>query len=709
MEAVKRATLYTVLLLVILSVRAVAQVPDMKKQKNFADSVEAWADYCDFLLGYGDGAKEDYPGLIVAGKQGMQLFPKDSSKHQSLFSFYSGAGYEFTGELDSALVYYKVSEKYALKAKHIKRLMAVYKQLIGLGTAEGREVIANRMLKIADTAKSTERRMDVHATLYKYYRDKNQYEKAIHHNLELLHLRQDETRKSGYGESNFINTGVALTQIGDMYFRMGQQEKALEYFREALPYATNKYYDGAALLYNDILGLFLQMNEPDSARFYYNKIYGLMADGYDSKEALSYANRNYAEYYSEKGDNDKALEYGKKAYALSMADGGDVSMLESNTVMGKVYFTRKEYQNALKHLLAVPYEAREYDKESYNVLQLLKAECYAALGDWKNASIYYRDFAFTKDTLLSEAGKQNIAEMEARYQNKQKQQRINILDIENKLQAASIANARKQQVMLIGGIVLLSLILLLLYINYRNKQRNARILDEKNAALQEANKTKATLFSVISHDLRSPISQLYQYLQLQQHHPGLLDEEKKKMHSERISNATASLLETMEDMLVWSKTQMDRFVPASEQVAVNDVVKDTITLLSPDSEAKSLNIVNDTTPNALVWSDTNLLKIIVRNLLQNAIQYSLPGSAIYISAQQAPGVLALTLKDEGLGMSDELIATLKAGEKTLSSDKKGLGWALVMDMATSIGVSISIAKNHPQGTIITLTVPDRKA
>jgi signal transduction histidine kinase len=690
----------TLLIVFIFSTfRVMAKEPDLGRYKTDSAKIRVWADYCDVFLGNEEGSREDYPGLIGAGKRGMTLFKTDVAR--SLFSFYVGVGFEFSGiSSDSAYHYYKISEACAIKAKNSKRLLNAHKQLIGLGTNEQKEAIANRMLQMRDTTKSIETQLDISSALYKFYRDKNQYEKAIQYQIYALQIRKEMLRKPGNKEeepSNFINIGVGLTQIGDMYYRMGQPEKAMEYFREAIPY-TGRYMDGAALVYNEMLSIFLDKDLEDSAEVYYAKVYALKDEGYESKEAFSYANRSYAVYHTGKKDMDKALAYAKKAYQLSSQDGGDVTMLESNTVMGHVYHARKEYKNALVHLLAVPAEARDYDKESYNELQFIKAECYAALGDWKLATECYRDHAFTKDTLLSEVAKKNIAEMEAKFQNKQKQQSIDLLNAEKD-------NARKQRLLLIGGIVLLLTVLLLLYINYRNKQHNARIMDAKNAALYEANKTKATLFSVISHDLRSPISQLYQYLQLQKNNPDLLSEEMKQKHSERIGNATASLLETMEDMLVWSKTQMERFVPAIEEVQVHLLVQDTVSLLGPDIAAKELTIYNEIGKGLVVHSDTNLLKIILRNLLLNAVQYSTKGSDIELNAVQTEGGTTISIKDEGVGMSDDVIALIRSNDQNLSSDRKGLGWALIKEMAESAGATIDIQRNIPKGTIVILNVP----
>lgn len=692
-----RLTLLIILLL-LLPMLALSQKeePVLSNYKTLFAKRKAWIDHCDKFLGNGNGLLEDYPGMIQAGYKGLKLFKDDSSI--SYFSFYVAVGYEFSGiSNDSALLYYRLSEKHGNSARAPVRVLNAQKQLIGLGTDEEREAIATRMLRMHDTTRDQDTKLDILSALYKFYRDKNQYEKAIAYNIESLQIRKQLYKKRGQKEdaNNFINIGVELLQIGDMYYRMGQLDKALEYLREATAYTGKHYMDGASLLYNNMLAIFLDQGELDSANKYYQKINELKQDGYNSKAGFSHANRSYADYYMKHKDLDKALEYGKKAYALSMEDGGDVTIFQSNTVMGNIYFERKEYQNALTHLLAVPVEARDFDKETYNALQLIKAECYRALGDFQKASEFYRDYAFTKDTLLNEAGKKNIAEMEARFQNKQKQQQID--------------EAKKERIYLISGIVALLAILLLLYVNYVNKKRNARILDAKNAALYEANKTKATLFSVISHDLRSPISQLYQYLQLQKDNPELLSEEMKRKHSERISNATASLLETMEDMLVWSKTQMDRFVPAIEDVPVHLLIQDTISLLGPDIAAKALNVRNEIGHDTIVHSDTNLLKIILRNLLLNAIQYSTKDSTIEITAIQAESGTTIAIKDEGLGMSDEVIESLQKGDQNLSSNRKGLGWALINEMAGSIGASIDIRRNVPKGTIVSLSIGTGKA
>ena len=92
--------------------------------------------------------------------------------------------------------------------------------------------------------------------------------------------------------------------------------------------------------------------------------------------------------------------------------------------------------------------------------------------------------------------------------------------------------------------------------NQRNQQ-----LDELNNELSIANDTKAKLFGVISHDLRSPVSSIVQLLHLQKENPEHFNTELQNQYNERLNKASENVLETMEDLLLWSKSQMNNFTP----------------------------------------------------------------------------------------------------------------------------------------------------
>ena len=104
-----------------------------------------------------------------------------------------------------------------------------------------------------------------------------------------------------------------------------------------------------------------------------------------------------------------------------------------------------------------------------------------------------------------------------------------------------------------------------------------------NSQLDEANKVKARFFSILSHDLRSPIVNLVHFLHLQKDEPDLLSGEEQVKHRQNISDSAENLLNTMEAMLLWSKEQMENFRPNIKTIPVDnlfELMRETIFLRS---------------------------------------------------------------------------------------------------------------------------------
>ena len=118
--------------------------------------------------------------------------------------------------------------------------------------------------------------------------------------------------------------------------------------------------------------------------------------------------------------------------------------------------------------------------------------------------------------MMQESAKQNIANAEARYQNKTKQQKIQNLSTENTIKNIQISEAKKQRLFLISGLALVGIIGLLLFRQSQIRKKTNKKLQLLNQELDEANKIKARFFSILNHDLRSPDSTLIHFLHLQE-------------------------------------------------------------------------------------------------------------------------------------------------------------------------------------------------
>jgi signal transduction histidine kinase len=250
----------------------------------------------------------------------------------------------------------------------------------------------------------------------------------------------------------------------------------------------------------------------------------------------------------------------------------------------------------------------------------------------------------------------------------------------------------------------LALALGFLFWNFQIKRKANKTINDKNLVLeklntdlQEANQTKAKLFGIISHDLRSPISQVYQFLKLQELNPNLLDEKQKTDLSGKIQTATGSLLETMEDLLLWSKTQLSRFNTNLELVMIKPVVEQCLDLMKLNIDAKKITINLNIPSDYQLVTDSYFLQIIVRNLLQNAIKASPENSEIFINFENNGEISIL---------NSGSIFTQKDYENILNDPKKqenlsGLGLKLVDELSQKINakVTFEVLSNHTKVNI----------
>lgn len=280
---------------------------------------------------------------------------------------------------------------------------------------------------------------------------------------------------------------------------------------------------------------------------------------------------------------------------------------------------------------------------------------------------------------MQEAANKNIADAEAVYQNRQKNLLISTKNIELK-------NAAKQKLYLFIALSLVLLIALLLFFIYRNKRNTAKILDEKNKTLatlnsdlHQANQTKAKLFSIIGHDLCSPINQVHQFLKLQQLNPNALSEQDKAKLNQKIQTATGSLLKPMEDLLLWSKTQMNEFTAKPQTFNLYETLLPVQHLAQLNIDAHNIQLQNQIPQNILVNTDVQFLQTIYRNLLQNAIKATPQGGQIMVSAQQNEQTL-LTIFNTGEAFTQQQFEAYLNTEAN-SQSLHGLGLRLVQELA----------------------------
>jgi signal transduction histidine kinase len=476
-----------------------------------------------------------------------------------------------------------------------------------------------------------------------------------------------------------LETDSELNQIwllkGGFYIAKKDTINGIKFINKSIEFSNKKQdFVQLAVTYNALGGF---TRETSKKIEYYNKSKELW-DKYQPDDLYAVVNNiSIAEYYIEISKNPKILSKNKitKAEYLIKAE--------------KLLLQQVVSCNKMKH-------SGEYLQESLKSLSLV----YEAKKDFQNAHKYYKKSTVLFDSLNSIEVRNKILNVEAsnNIEEKNKQIKINKLSIEAK---------EKQKWYLLGGLGLLTIIGgLLFYQSRKRQQTNQKLqllnenLDTKNHELDQANKAKTRFFSILNHDLRGPVANLIFFLQLQNESPEMLDQESTKRMQDKTMAGAENLLASMEDILQWSKSQMENFKPQPKKLAINQLFDDTKKVFSG-----YLKITFEYhNPDAIeIFTDENYLKTIVRNLTSNAINVftTTENPLIIWKAWQENGKSFLSITDNGSGAHQEKLKAL-FDETEVASTKSGLGLHLIRDMAKAIDCEIVVDSKVGIGTTFTL-------
>lgn len=655
---------------------------------------------CETILAEFSGKPESLDLLIKEGKQGLQLTDKKDYEYILIFNQAIASGYYYKQDFKSAKEHFEKALIAANEGKLIDKSLKPLGALVSInhymGLSKEAEEAAEKLRIAVESVSDPKIKSDAFYNLGLF----NQQQKFYYGIALDYFLKSIEINKPIIDTTKIvklkIDYGVRVMMVAEIYLYLKQPEKALQYLNEA------KSILGLSLItdivaYGKFVRTYALLKDEKEAEKYYKLLHETAAKTNGNWSELVSSSLTMATMALDNKSFAKAKAYIDKASVQAKKDNKDIMISSVNLAYGDYYKALKDYKNAVTYYQISAPSVELYNKEQY--LDLLKSLTTAEMmvGNSRDAAISHNKYISLSDSLMDSKISLNIAEMEARFQNKEKQLKIDTQNIE-------LAYAKSQRLWMAMGLILISLVAILLVVNYRNKKRTADLLDEKNKKLtqlnddlEEANQTKAKLFGIISHDLRSPISQVYQFLKLQQLNPQLLNENQKSELSNKIQNATGSLLETMEELLLWSKSQMNQFKTDVQLVDLRTLLVQTLELVRLNSEAKGIQMNNKVLQGTLVEADPYYLQTIIRNLVQNAIKVSPEKGEINITYTSEGNVLSIS-NDGGAFTNQQYHNILNSTENGLS----GLGLKLVDELSRKTGILVDFVNPAPNQTRVEL-------
>jgi len=228
--------------------------------------------------------------------------------------------------------------------------------------------------------------------------------------------------------------------------------------------------------------------------------------------------------------------------------------------------------------------------------------------------------------------------------------------------------------------------------------RNEKKIKEN---LIEINENKNKFFSIISHDLKGPVSNI---LKLSELAGETRDQEEIKKINEMIELSSRKVHVLLNDLLNWSSIQMNAINVAPQKVPLHELVDDTINLLNDVAINKNIRLINETEQSAIIWADYEMLSTIIRNLISNGIKFTNPNGYVKVSSRHQNSTIEIYVTDNGVGMSPEVKNKLfkkdfsfsKAG--TANEKGSGMGLKISKDFIERNGGSISVESEEGKGT-----------
>jgi len=578
--------------------------------------------------------------------------------------------------------------------------------------------------------------------------------------LAFLNQAQQIIKKTG----NEYALADCDKNIGIVYFSNGQLSKALDYYYDGLFIAVKNHYTLlSASLYNDIGVVLQNMEVYPNALDYFKKALAIL-DKTDDLLALGTINQNIGEIMLAQSNYDKAITYLEKAntiarkqndkdglssvytdlglcYAAKNEFGKATSYLDTSLLIGikykivynqayaligfaTIYNQQKEYQKAYPYALQGQQLAEKLGNLSIGAnaaLQLNKT--YAGLGRITDAYRELNKFIEFKNGLKNNENIQKLTSYNlelsfAVRQRLQAEQRK-----ETDLLYKQTSRAQRLTILIFLILVIAMIVITGIYYSEKKKQqqvnamlanKNVEVLQQQSdlnqqaAKLNDLNTLKDRLIAILAHDLRAPLSTLKGLFNLLQDE-SISHEEMLGMVPDVIKKLdyTSDFLDTL---LFWINSQMENFERAVKNFAVKEIVSGETSNYYEPALRKGIMLVDRVGDNLAACADPDSVRIVVRNLITNAIKFSGKDDKIEVSAVQDKQNILITVKDTGEGMGPEQSRKLfkgKVNSKNGTHNESGTGMGLLFckDLVEKCNGKIWVTSKPGEGSTFSFTIP----
>lgn len=243
------------------------------------------------------------------------------------------------------------------------------------------------------------------------------------------------------------------------------------------------------------------------------------------------------------------------------------------------------------------------------------------------------------------------------------------------------------------------------------QKRYQEMIEQSENDLRALNAKKDKFFSIIAHDLRSPLVGLVGLTDLLKDNYKELSEEKIQHYLKYANEASHNVFKLLENLLEWSKSQTGRVEFRPESIDITELIQDAFGVANIAAQSKNINLINYAFSEIKLSADKNMVFTVLRNLISNAIKYTPNGGRIEVDAKQKEQYMVISVKDSGVGIPlDKQVKLFKIEENysTKGTEKEagsGLGLIICKEFVEKHGGEIWCKSEEGNGSTFSFSLP----
>ena len=518
--------------------------------------------------------------------------------------------------------------------------------------------------------------VNVYTSLANLYARQNSFSKSIEYNLKAIELYE--------ATSNKFQALVIYDQIGNAYLKQRNYAKAIEFFNKSLKaYTDLNNKAGVAATLNQLGNIATELGETDKAESFFMR----------SKNMAESMKTPYLQVI-----NWNALA---KNYVLSKKYSKAISSYKSAISIAKPSNMKLELEEAYQGLSAI-YELTKEETKASTFSSLSKE---------------------IKDSVYNDSTLKMLSDLQLQYESERKQRQIEVLSKEQQIRESELQNERQlKRIFIIVSIVFGLIFIVLIYSFIQNKRFAASLQKQKNELeqktfeiteqkekLDQLNSVKDRFFSIISHDLRNNLTTMKLYFDLVAN-PEYKPTDQTEITSQ-IAGSVENTIDLLENLLVWASAQIKGIPIHIQKLSIYNIAEDNINLLYGTASQKGIILNNTIDGDIYAYGDKDMIHLVMRNLISNAIKFTPQDGEIVLSANYLDNECIIAVQDNGIGISPENQARMfdqhmhPTTKGTGNEKGTGLGLLLCKDFIQQNNGRIWVESAKEQGSVFYFSLP----